>query len=502
MKVSTIQGDITNIPADAAIVNLFEGVTSPGGATGAVDREMGHSLSQLIADGEIKGKRGELTLVHTFGKIAPSRVLVLGLGKQEDFSLETIRNGMAEACRYLRRIGVKKVSTIIHGAGIGGMDPQEAAQAMVEGALLGLYTFNRHKSANNEDSDIDDLVLVEREAAKLPAVEKGAEMGQIIAEATIFTRDLANEPSNFMTPTDLADAARMVADQWGLECTILEREQMKELGMGALLGVAQGSAQPPKLIALSYKGDPSHKEDILGLVGKGVTFDSGGISIKPAEGMSSMKTDMAGGAAVIGAMQAIARLKPRANVLGVVPAAENLPSGTAQKPGDVVRAMNGKTIEVENTDAEGRLLLADAMCYAKSLGASRLVDVATLTGAIRVALGTACSGAFGNDRKLMEVVTRAGEKAGERVWELPLFDDYKEQIRSDVADLKNTGGQPAGSITAAKFLAEFSGDTPWVHLDVAATARSDRDKGFIAKGATGVPVRTLVNVALELAKGD
>ncbi len=501
MKITVIAGDITKVEASAAVVNLFEGVQTPGGATGAVDRAMGGAIRQLISEGEIKGKKGEITLIHSFGRVTPARVVVLGLGKQQDFSLEVIRNGMADVSRYLRRIGARKITTILHGAGIAGMDPQESAQAIAEGALLGLYTFQKHKSEKEEPTEVEELTLVEVDNARIPHVERGIELGRIVAEAANLARDLANEPSNFMTPTDLARTARTVAEKWALECSILEWENMRELGMGAILGVAQGSAQPPKLIVLRYWGDRGRLENTLGLLGKGVTFDSGGISLKPAQGMSGMKTDMAGGASVIAAMQAIAQLKPKINVIGLVPAAENLPSGTAQKPGDVLRAMNGKTIEVENTDAEGRLLLADAICYAKHLGAKKLVDVATLTGAIRVALGSVCSGAFGNDQALMERAIQAGEKTGERIWQLPMYEEYKEQNKSDVADVKNTGGSAASSITAAQFLAEFSEGTPWVHLDIAATARSDKQSGYTPKGATGVPVRTLVQLVQDLAEG-
>ncbi len=284
--------------------------------------------------------------------------------------------------------------------------------------------------------------------------------------------------------------------------TVLEASDMGELGMGALLGVAQGSDQPPKLIVLRYEGDRANPGNNLGLVGKGITFDTGGISLKPAGGMEAMKGDMAGGASVIAAMQIISQVKPKINVSGIVAATENMPGGSAQRPGDVVRAMNGKTIEVINTDAEGRLVLADALCYARSQGLNRLVDVATLTGAMVTTLGKACTGVMGNNQELIDQVTAAGQETGEKYWQLPMFDDYKDLIKSDVADMKNSGGRQAGSISAAFLLAEFVGDTPWVHLDIAGTSTAERTKGYQVKGATGVPARTLANLASQLAGGE
>jgi leucyl aminopeptidase len=306
---------------------------------------------------------------------------------------------------------------------------------------------------------------------------------------------MINEPANFMTPSDMAEIARKVATEYGLDYTVLEREQMQELGMGALLGVAPGSQQPPKFIILKYEGDdPSHKP--LGLVGKGITFDSGGISLKPSESMSDMKGDMSGGATVIAALRGIAQLKPKINITALIPATENLPSGTALKPGDVLKAMNGKTIEIANTDAEGRLILADALSYAQKLELTPVVDIATLTGACHIALGDFATGAFTNDQELCNKVVKAGDEAGEKLWQMPMYEEYKEQNKSEIADIKNTGGRYGGAITAAKFLNEFTGDIPWVHLDIAGTFYSSKEKGYLIKGATGVGVRTLINFAI------
>ena len=340
---------------------------------------------------------------------------------------------------------------------------------------------------------------MERDAAKLQVLEQGCEKGKVIAEATNLARDLVNEPANHMTPGDMASVAERLAKTHRLRLTILDRERMEKEGMGALLGVARGSRQPPKLIVLSYKGDKASSET-LGFIGKGITFDSGGISIKPSEGMAEMKGDMAGGAAVLAALSAIAQLKPKINVTALVPATENLPGGNATKPGDILMAVNGKTIEVVNTDSEGRLILADALAYAVKQGLSPLVDVATLTGACHVALGDFCSGIFGNTQELVDRLVKAGAEAGERLWQMPMYEEYKELNKSEVADIKNTGGRWGGAITAAQFLSEFVGDTPWLHIDIAGTSTTDKERGYLVKGATGVGVRTLVNLALASTK--
>ena len=501
MDIKVVTEDVTKVKTPALIINLFEGVKKPDGATGAVDEALDGAITQLIQDGEVKGKKGETTLIHTFGKIGSSRVLVAGLGKSESFTPETLREIMAGSCRYLRKLGLKQAATIAHGSGIAGLDANASGQAIAEGSILGLYRFRNYLTKNEDSkSELEELCIVERDSGKVGDLERGVQRGQLMAEAAILARDMVNEPANVMTPSRMAEIASHVADDVGLELEVLERHDMQEMGMGAFLGVAQGSDEPPKMIVLRYKGDPDNPSNNIGLIGKGITFDTGGISIKPAGGMEDMKGDMAGGASVIAAMQAIGRLKPRINVTGMVAATENMPGGSAQRPGDVVRSMSGKTIEVINTDAEGRLVLADALCYARQLGLTRLVDIATLTGAVVVALGHACSAVMGNDDDLIDRVIKAGESEGEKIWQLPMYDDYKEQIKSNVADMKNTGGRPAGSITAAQFLAEFAEDTPWAHLDIAGTYLSSKDKGYIVKGGTGVPTRTLINVAMGLGR--
>ena len=510
MNIKVQQGDIASFQADAVVVNLFEGVTSPGGATGAVDRAMGGAINALIAQGDIRGKSGEITLVHTLGPSAGSglpapRVIVAGLGKSADFSVDKVRDLSGNLARYLRRQRIKHAAVITHGAGIGGMDAEACAEAITEGTILGLYRFLRHKhvlgnaEGNTEDdgTELETLTIVEQDGSKLPMLERGVERGRILAEATNVCRDLANEPANYLTPIDLADKAAELAKEAGIDCEVYGPEWMREKGMGALLGVAAGSVQEPRFIVMRYKG--AGEERPLALVGKGITFDTGGISIKPAENMGEMKGDMTGAAAVVSAISAIAKLRPRLNVIAVAPCTENMPSGSATKPGDVLKTMSGKTIEVVNTDAEGRLVLSDALTYARQEGARAMVDVATLTGAISTTLGNVAMGAMTNNGNLLGRVRKAAAAAGEKIWELPMFDEYKELIKSDVADMKNSGGRQAGSISAAFLLKEFVDDTPWVHLDIAGVDTYERENGVYVKGSSGIPVRTLVKLALQMA---
>ena len=502
MKINVELTDITTADTPALIVNLFKGVDVPGGATGAVDRALDGMITRLIEDGEITGKKGEMTLLHTMGKIAPARVVVAGLGSQEDFDTEVVRRVSSEAVRFLRRRGIASAVTIAHGAGIGGLEPEESGQAIAEGSMLGLYRFDRyHTNGDGADGEFEDLVIAELDSVRADSIRQGVERGQAIAEATMIARNLVNEPANVMTPTAMAETARRVAEDNALGYEVLDNADMREMGMGAFIGVAQGSEEPAKLIILTYQGDPDNPDNNLGLIGKGITFDTGGISLKPAANMEAMKGDMAGGASVIGAMQIIAQLKPRINVTGMVAATENMPGGSAQRPGDVVTAMNGKTIEVINTDAEGRLVLADALSLARQRGITRLVDIATLTGAMVTTLGKACTGVMGNDDGLINDVIKAGKQTGEKFWQLPMFDEYKELIRSDVADMKNTGGRQAGSITAAFLLKEFVDGAAWAHLDIAGTSTSERAAGYQVKGATGTPSRTLAQLAVNLANG-
>lgn len=498
MEIRVEHGSIEAADADVIVVNLFEGVTSPGGGTGAIDAALGGAISSLIALGDVRGKAGELTLLHTFGKIAAPRVLIAGLGKQAEFDVDAVRNLSANVVRFLAKPAIKRIATLCHGAGIAGLPASACAQAIAEGAVLGSYRFTRHKSKRAEDgAEIASVALVEHESSRIPEMRAAAERGAVMAAATNLARDLANEPSNHLTPTMLAERAAEVVSGARLTLSVLERSDMESKGMGSLLSVAKGSAQPPKLVCLSYKGRGGEGYD-LALVGKGITFDTGGISIKPAGNMDAMKADMTGAASVIAAMQALAALGPAVDVVAVAPCTENMPGGNATKPGDVVSAMNGVTIEILNTDAEGRLVLADALCYARELGARRLVDVATLTGAATTSFGDVCFGIMTNDDTLATAVERAAAASGEKTWRLPMYKEYDDYIKSEVADIKNVATKGAGTIVGAKFLERFVEGLPWVHMDIANVDMMDKDKGWISKGPSGISVRTMINLALSL----
>jgi len=494
MEIKAVVGDITKIQADALVVNLFEDVKRPDGATAAVDKALGGAVSQLIDQAAIKGKLGEVTIIHTLGKLPARIVATAGLGKKEDFNLDKVRRVAGDFSRSLRKLNCHSVATVLHGA--GSIEPEDSAEGITEGSLLGLYNFTRYKKPEYEE--IAEMLII-GDSSQLTAVSHGIESGTIMAEATAIARDMVNEPANQMTPARMAEIAKEIATKYDLEFKVFDSRDMEAMGMGALLGVASGSSQPPKLITIGYKGNPDSR-NTAGFLGKGVTFDSGGISIKPSEGMGEMKDDMAGGAAAMAALAAIARLKCKINITAIIPAAENLPGGNALKPGDILKAMNGKTIEIISTDAEGRLILADALSYAVKQSLSPLVDLATLTGACRVALGTGYSGLFSNNQRLANEIVKAANKTGEKVWQMPLPEEYKEQNKSLIADIKNTGNRYGGAITAALFLAEFIDDVPWAHIDIAGTASSNKESGYTVKGATGVGVRTLTELALSLAK--
>ncbi len=503
LEVVVAQSDVTEIEVDVLVVNLFQGVTTPGGATGAVDSALGGLISELIADGEITGSASELTLIHTpnsaYPSFKPARVLVAGLGSSESFDTDSIRRVSASVVRKLRSARVKRAATIVHGIGVGNIETTAGAQATVEGALLGAYRFLKYRTTDkNRKADVGTLTLIEGDSSKIDAIKTGVDRAIAYSQAEILARDLVNEPANKLSPADLAAVAQKVSADNGLACTILEEADVTKLGMGAYVGVSQGGPRPLKFIHVTYEGDSAHPENNLWLIGKGITFDSGGISIKPGAGMGKMKGDMGGGASVIGAIQAISQLKPKLNVHVVCAATDNMPGGSAQRPGDVVTAMNGMTIEIDNTDAEGRLTLADAIGYAKSKDAVRIVDVATLTGAARVALGDGVSPVFGNDDDLVDAVLETSETVGESMWRMPLDSVTKRQNASKIADLKNTGGRGGGSTTAAHFIADFAGETPWVHIDVAATSMLDSTRGWMPAGATGVPTRSLIELAMKL----
>jgi leucyl aminopeptidase len=497
MEIKITAGDITQAKSDVIILNLFEDSPKLGGEIAKVDKALGGAISQLIQKGEIKGKFKEMTILYSLGKLPSPKVAIIGLGKKSEISQDKIRVVFAEALKTLRQKSPEKIDSLAHGAGITGISLESVGQAICEGALLGTYAFRKHITKTPEYKDIQKLNILVSENKSAASLEKGCKRGAIISEAVALARDMVNEPANVMTPTKMAEIATRQAQENNLEIKVLDREEMRALGMGGLLGVAQGSYQPPKFIVLNYKGRAADDVDIA-LVGKGITFDSGGISIKPSENMGEMKGDMSGGASVIGSISAIAQLKPKINVAAIIPATENMPSGTAMRPGDIISIMNGKSVEIISTDAEGRLILADAVSYANKIGAAKIVDVATLTGACRVALGDICTGVFGNNQELIDRIIAAGKEAGENMWQMPMNEEYKDLNKSDVADIKNTGGRWGGAITGAWFIGEFADKTPWVHLDIAGTFMTDKDKGYQVKGATGIPVRTLINLVLSL----
>jgi len=455
------------------------------------DKSVLNAAADLIASGEVTGKMLESALLHKPPRLKAKRLLLLGGGKAKSFSSTELRKLAGAAVRALKAKGVKSFA-IVAPASLGAV----AVKAIVEGALVGDFEPNYYQS-DREDKKIDKLVIVAKGDEK--ALQAAMKQGRIIGEAQNFTRDLVNEPGNRMTPTILAERAQKMCDEVGLQCEVFGGEKIRELKMGAFWSVAQGSDEDPKMIIMRYEPAGAPEKPVLGLVGKGITFDSGGISIKPADGMEKMKYDMAGGAAMIGAMRAIAQLKPNMRVIGIVCASENMPSGKAQKPGDVQIAMSGKSIEIINTDAEGRLVLADGLHYARQLGATHLIDAATLTGAVVVALGMVNAGVFANDDGFYNRFNAALANSGEKMWRLPAEDDYRDMIKSDIADIKNTGGRWGGAVTAAMFLKEFVGDTPWIHLDIAGVAWMEDAKPWIAKGPSGIAVRSLAEFAQQFA---
>jgi len=494
MEIKAILGNIYEIECDALVAGMFEGEKPEEGLLAEIDNRTGGVIASLVETGEFTGKSAESAYIHNPGGMKARRLLLLGAGKQEEFNTDSVRKMAGTAARTMR--GKKARSfAFVHPpawAASAELPIGESAQAATEGALLSLFDPDKYHTSDKTENHLETMILAASNG-DADALKSGVERGRIIAEAANFARDVINEPSNVMTPTELARKAGETAKSYGLELEVLEEAHMKDLGMGSLLGVAQGSAEPAKLIVLRYTPKAASDETIA-IVGKGVTFDTGGISIKASDGMEKMKYDMAGGATTIAAMRAIAQLKPAVNVLGVVPAVENMPGGRAQRPGDVVRSMSGKTIEVINTDAEGRLILCDAISYARKLGATKIVDLATLTGAVSVALGDVYVAILGNNQEWIDEVIAASKRAGEKLWQLPLTSEYREQIKSEIADIKNVGGRKAGTITAAYFLREFVDDVPWAHLDIAGTAWNENGKPHLAVGPTGVCVRTLVSL--------
>ena len=503
MEINGSRKALSEIDEDVLIVPIFEGENPREGALAALDHLTRGAIAEVFETEEIEGKRDQWVLLRTTGELRARRLLLYGAGKPDEVGSLRLQRMAGAAVRKITSRHLKTIAFLVRRS----LDTDGSVRAIVEGASLGQMRGDFYKSDNTERAEIERLTLV-GESPEGPDFDEALRIGAEMAEAANFARKLAYEPGNVLTPSELARQAEEMAGREGLACEVIGEDEMKQLGMGALLGVSRGSAEPARLVTMRYDGAGDAEADsgeavsneLIALIGKGITFDSGGISIKPAENMDEMKYDMGGAAAVVGAMQVIARLKPKANVLGIIAASENLPSGRAYKPGDVLRSLSGKTIEVINTDAEGRLVLADAMTHAIGLGVTQIVDVATLTGACMVALGEVRAGVMGSDQKLIDDLIKAGDECGERLWQLPVDREYGEMIRSDIADMKNVGSRLAGAITAAMFLKNFAGSTAWAHLDIAGTAWLDREKPYMARGATGFGVRLLANFILDRAK--
>jgi len=478
MQIRLEPKKLTEVDSDALVILGFDGAPPEAPAADQV--------KELYDSGEFSGKGLEIAILHRPAGLKAKRLVLAGGGKRDRFDAAELRKLTGAVVRSLKSKGIHSIMLALDEP----WRSDDFVASAVEGAVLADVENDRYKTDPKKNEKKVESFSV------LGGSPDALDRGRILAEAQNFSRDLANEPANVLTPTLLAERATQMASEFGLECEVLDQDRMRQLGMGALLGVAQGSAEPPALIVIRYQpAQASTSKDHLGLVGKGVTFDTGGISIKPADGMEKMRYDMAGGAAVLGAMRAIAQIKPSIPVTALVPTVENMPGSKAQRPGDIVKSLSGKTIEVLNTDAEGRLILIDALTYAQRLGCTHLVDAATLTGAVVVALGSVNVGAFTNNEAFLQKFLTAARAEGEKTWQLPMDEEYKELLKSSFADLHNIGGRSGGSITAAWFIRDFVGETPWIHLDIAGTAWLDDAKPYMAKGATGVGLRTFVRLA-------
>ena len=494
MKTQAITTNFQEANVDALAIAVFKDEKSSSGILKDLDKLTGGIVSSVIKNEEFKGEVNETALIRfsAKGKVNASMLLLIGVGDKNDYKVASVANVSGTATRFLRKRNVKSFALMPRSDG----DATEIAQNAAQGFITSQFELDKYRTKDKNTKSVDNLVVCV-EGVKESALKDGLERGQIIGDSMNFTRDLANEPPNILQPTEMAKRAQAIAKEAGLKCDILDEAKMEKLGMGSLLSVSIGSEQPAKLIVLKYepKKSTAKKGELLAIVGKGITFDTGGISLKPGEGMDAMKYDMSGGASVLGAMRAIGLLKPSVPVLGIVAAVENMPDGKATRPSDVVTAMNGKTVEILNTDAEGRLILADAVAYAEKQGATKIVDMATLTGAVIVALGDVHTAVLGNDQDLVNEIIACGIEAGETFWQLPIGREYSKGIKSDIADIKNIGpSRKAGTIVGAVFIQEFIDKAKWAHLDIAGTAWNDSEKPHQAKGPTAVPLRTLIKL--------
>jgi leucyl aminopeptidase len=499
MKIVVKRGEITGFRTEAVIVPCFEGGKGLQGKVRLLDKKSGGLIKDIIGTGDFEGRLFELSVRYTGGIIPAKRIVLVGVGKKADFTTDRLRGAFATAARYARSLKIKEFSTSPDFIFLN-KPLVEIVRAIVEGVSLGLYQYTPFKTIDRDKiKTVKAFTIIEEKEKAYNIISAAAKEAEIVSSAVSFARDMVSAPGNEMTPSDMAREARKIAKRRNVKLKVLEEKEMHKIGMSAFLGVARGSEEPAKFIILEYRGG-NKAESPVALVGKGLTFDSGGISIKPSEKMEEMKSDMAGGAAVMGAIMAAADLRLKVNAVGLIPATENLPGGRAYKPGDILKSLSGQTIEVLSTDAEGRLILADALTYAGRFKPAAIIDLATLTGACVIALGEDVTGMMGTDEALKQNIRRAADATDERVWELPLWADYHEMIKSDVADYKNHGGRPGGAITAAAFLSKFVGNYPWVHLDIAGPAWLTKDKPYIPKGASGVGVRLMVQFLKDRQK--
>jgi leucyl aminopeptidase len=496
MQIRVERADAVEFETPVLAVGIFEGEGTPAGAVARLDERMQGQIGDVLRRGDFKGKEGETALLYPAkGGLAAERLLLLGLGKRESLDVERLRRAAGTAVRQASRLSAPRFAFLLEHSELVGdrVAPREAAQALAEAVVLATYVFDELKSreADSTPTDLEEVVLIGSDAAADGDAGDGVRIGAALGRAQNLARRLGNLPGNIATPTYLGETAERIGREHGMTVTLLGPAELEKEGLHTLLAVSRGSDEEPRLIVLEHRRGPASQRPLV-LLGKGLTFDSGGISIKPAQGMEEMKFDMCGGAAVLGAMQAIGELDVQVNVIGVIPSSENLLAGSAMKPGDIIRSHLGKTIEIVNTDAEGRLILADALSYLRRFDPAAVIDAATLTGSCVIALGHHASAALGNDEALLDEIVKLGDRIGERVWPLPMYEEYREQIKSDYADIKNSGGRPAGTITAAWFLREFVGEYPWVHLDVAGTAWGDGKLSYQTKGSTGTPTRLFV----------
>ena len=498
VKIRTATGYLQDQKVDALLVNLFEG-TKLSGATAAVDKAVGNAVSRIVQLGDFNGELNSTTVVYCDDAIFADRIIVVGLGKKSDFTANRALEAAATGFRTARDLGARAVATVSFLGGAGGLQVAEAAETTVLGAILGLYTFDRYKTKSDDSKHLDSLTMVESDRARMRQVRVGVGDAQILGHSVNIARDMVNTPGSDMTPTTLAEQAKSMCGDMDIRCSVYGPARIRRMNMGALWAVAKGSREEPRFVVMDYE-PTGRSRGTLAVCGKGVTFDSGGISIKPGAGMDEMKMDMSGAAATIGIIRVAAAMKLPVRVIGLIAATENMPDGLAFKPGDILKARSGKTIEVLNTDAEGRLILADTLDYAQTFEPDAMIDLATLTGAVIVALGHQATAVMSTSADLVDRLRQAGDHTGEKVWELPLWSEYEDAIAGKIGDINNTGGRVAGSIAGGMFLKHFAGDIPWAHLDIAGTAYGDKGKAYAPAGATGVGVRLVTRLLRDWTK--